>query len=240
MIRDLKGTVIDRIPVENVLISVFDKSGLEFLIPQLLEINPEVIFTSTGGTYTKIKELLGENADGNLVEVAEYTGFPEMEGGLVKTLHPAIHAGILAERNNFSHREYLSSLKAVCMDLVVVNLYPFEKVIEDIRAGKTDPKTGKPLNFESARGNIDIGGPAMIRAAAKNFMGCAPICDPKDYEMIVREIKEAEGCITFDMRVRLAKKVFAVTANYDAKIAEYFLQTQADEIKATYKFSTED
>src|SRR3989338_7653855 len=100
-IRDLKGTVRDRIPVKNVLLSVFDKSGLDVLVPQLIETCPDVRFMSTGGTYKKLTEMFAASGQAErLMEVAQYTGFPEMEGGLVKTLHPKIHAGILGERNN--------------------------------------------------------------------------------------------------------------------------------------------
>ena len=182
-IRDLKGTVEDKIPVINVLVSVSDKTGLEELIPGLVKVQPDLVIMSTGGTYKTIKGILGSSASKHLIEVAEYTESPEMEGGLVKTLHPKIHAGILGERNNPSHRAYLEAQRggAVYIDMVVANLYPFQDVVSKIQAGEANPKTGKPYDVESARGNIDIGGPAMIRGAAKNFPSCAVVCNPADY-----------------------------------------------------------
>ena len=231
-IRDMKGKVEDLIPVENVIVSVSDKRGLELLIPGLMEINPTVRFLSTGGTYTKIKDLLGGPSD-NLLEVSEYTEFPEMEGGLVKTLHPKIHAGILGERNNPEHQKYLEMLDGgVFMDMVVVNLYPFQKVISSPDA-----------NFEMARGNIDIGGPTMIRAAAKNFPSCAAVCNPGDYDGILEHITENKGATSFSQRLKLARKVFEATAEYERAIADYFgeqIDSHLKEIEGLYKFEGED
>lgn len=212
-IRDLKGKVYDKIPVKNVIVSVFDKTGLEGLIPGMLDINPNIRFMSTGGTYKKIKEILGDSYNKSLIEVAEYTEFPEMEGGLVKTLHPKIHAGLLGERNNPEHQKYLEETLngGVFIDMVVVNLYPFDKVIEN-------PAT----TFEQARGNIDIGGPTMIRAGAKNFPSCAVVYSPEDYAHILKSMKENNGCTTFKDRFILAMKVFGKTAEYDANIHQHF------------------
>jgi len=229
MIRDLKGTVDDKIPVKTILVSVFDKSGLEEFIPGLLRVEPHLLILSTGGTYTKIKAILGDNFEYNLMEVASYTEFPEMEGGLVKTLHPKIHAGILGERNNPEHQKYLTDTlhNARYIDMVVVNLYPFEEVV------KSSP------SFEKARGNIDIGGPTMIRAAAKNFPSCAAVCDPAKYGRIVEALQENEGSTTFEQRLRLARRVFALTAAYDKAIAEYFnqqVETSLPEVKGSYQF----
>lgn len=228
-IRDVKGEVQDLIPVENVLISVFDKTGLEELISGLLENNKDVRFISTGGTYKKIKEILGDKTDNHLIEVAKYTGFPEMAGGLVKTLHPKIHAGILGERNNPEHRQYLTQdlNNGVYIDMVVVNLYPFDKVIAD-----------PDVTIEKARGHIDIGGPTMLRAAAKNFLSCAPVCDPKDYKTILKTMKEQNGCTSFEQRLELAGKVFKKTGIYDNLIAQYMdkqlNEEGAEQIKKYY------
>ncbi|MCK5449236.1 hypothetical protein KAI32_00040 [Candidatus Pacearchaeota archaeon] len=212
-IRDLKGKVNDRIPVENVLVSVFDKSGLEKLVPGLIKVNPNVKFMSTGGTYGKIKDILGNSYEDNLIEIEKYTDFPEMEGGLVKTLHPKIHAGLLGERNNLEHQKYLREELngGVFIDMVVVNLYPFDKVT-------ADPNT----TFEQARGNIDIGGPTMIRAGAKNFPSCAVVCDQVHYDTVLKSIEENNGCTTFKERLNLAMKVFDETAKYDRTIQQYF------------------
>lgn len=229
-IRDLKGEVENKIPVDNVIVSVSDKVGLEDFIIGLLYINHDIKFLSTGGTYKKLKEILGGNSRINLFEISEYTGCPEMEGGLVKTLHPKIHAGILGERNNPEHQKYITeTLNGVYIDMVVVNLYPFEKTIAQ-----------KDVTFEQARGNIDIGGPAMLRAAAKNFPSCAAVCDPSDYKLILDEIKENNGCTTLAQRLNLAKKVFALTAEYDKTIADYMFEQihhNLNGVTRCYKFS---
>jgi len=232
-IQNLKGKTEDKIPIKNVIVSVFDKNGLEELIVGLTEINPDIRFMSTGGTYKRIKDILGNSAENNLIEIADYTECPEMEGGLVKTLHPKIHAGILGERNNPEHQRYLAEdlNGAVYIDMVVVNLYPFNEVI-------ANPDT----TFEEARSNIDIGGPTMIRAAAKNFPGCAVVCDTKDYTKLLKGIKENSGYTTFDQRLNLAKKVFALTSKYDNAIVRYMV-TKIDEspekIRKCYEFGNE-
>lgn len=229
-IRDMEGKTFDKIPVRNVLLSTFDKSGLEEFVASLTKINPYIRFLSTGGTYKKIKDVLGADADNSLMEVSEYTEFPEMEGGLVKTLHPKIHAGILGERDNPAHGKYLAEdlNKGVYIDMVVVNLYPFESVI-----AKPD------VTFESARGNIDIGGPTMIRAAAKNFPGCAAVCDPRDYQLLLSNINDNDGCTTFDMRLELAKKVFAITGAYDTAINNFMERqlTHPEKIRGEYNLT---
>lgn len=230
-IRDAKGKIEDKIPVKNVLVSVFDKGGLETLVSGLLSANRDVRFMSTGGTYKRLYEILGPNNKEQIIEVAEYTGFPEMEGGLVKTLHPKIHAGLLGERNNPEHQRYLKEDldNGVYIDMVVVNLYPFDKVV-------ADPE----VTFEKARGNIDIGGPTMLRAAAKNFISCAVVCDPSAYPKVLKEIEENDGCTTFEQRLRLAAKVFEMTWKYDKKIAEYMAQQMHDDpngIKGCYEFT---
>jgi len=211
-IRKITTSVQNLIKVQNVLISVFDKNGLETLVSGLLNINAGIKFYSTGGTYKKLSEILKEKSRTNLVSVEDYTKFPEMEGGLVKTLHPKIHAGILGERNNETHKKYLKEVldNAVFFDMVIINLYPFKDVIS---SGSAD--------IESARGNIDIGGPAMIRAGAKNFLGCAVICNPGDYAEQLKIIRNNKGCTTLDQRFLLAQKTFALTADYDDSINKY-------------------
>lgn len=219
------GGVTDKIPVKTVLLSVFDKKGLETFVPGLVEACPTgVLFLSTGGTYNRLREL----GIPNLLEVAQYTEFPEMEGGLVKTLHPKIHAGILGERNNPAHQEYLKSLgNGVYIDMVVVNLYPFDKVIS--KPGAT---------FEDARGNIDIGGPTMVRGAAKNFPSCAVVIDPDDYAGTLQHVRDNNGCTTLDHRMSLVPKAFYHTAAYDraiaAHMAEHILGSK-DVVRAEYE-----
>ncbi len=231
-IRDLKGKVYDKIPVKNVLVSVFDKSGLENFVFDLMGINPDIRFMSTEGTYRKIKEVLGNTYQDNLIEVAEYTDFPEMEGGLVKTLHPKIHAGLLGERNNPEHQKYLKETLngGVFIDMAVINLYPFEKVIE-----KQD------TTFEQARGNIDIGGPTIIRAAAKNFPSCAAICKPTNYKNIIQSIRDNDGKTDFDLRFQLAKEAFNLTENYDKAINRYLSkpETSLENVRKEYIFTEE-
>ncbi|MCF7866701.1 hypothetical protein K9L67_00110 [Candidatus Woesearchaeota archaeon] len=209
-IRDMKGKIEDEILINNILISVYDKSELENFVPNLIIKNPDITLLSTGGTFRKIKEILGEYFQRNLIEVSDYTEFPEMEGGLVKTLHPKIHAGILGERNNKEHQKYLQGelQGASYIDAVIVNLYPFKEVIS-----KPD------VTFEQARGNIDIGGPTMIRAAAKNFPSCLVITNPVDYKDITFNGKLSTN---FHQRLKYAAKAFTHTAEYEKNIAEYF------------------
>ena len=215
VIRSLVGGVSDRIPVKTVLISVFDKTGLDAFVPELIKATPNILFLSTGCTYKTLQRILDNDRGKHLMEVSEYTGFPEMEGGLVKTLHPRIHAGILGERNNPAHQIYLESLgSASFIDLVIVNLYPFEQVI------------ARDLAFEEARGNIDIGGPTMVRGAAKNFPSCAVIIDPKDYAATLQHLQKNGGCTTLNYRLSLMPKAFAYTAKYDEVIAD-FMANQA-------------
>jgi len=235
MIRDAKGSVDDMLQIKTVLVSVFDKSGLDDFIPRLVELCPGVMFLSTGGTYKKMVELLGEKAKDQLVEVADYTGFPEMEGGLVKTLHPKIHAGILGEKNNPEHQKYIADMNGRYIDMVAVNLYPFEKVIKKIEAGEINPETKRPYDFESARGNIDIGGPCMLRAAAKNFLSCLPICEPFDYLNAMVDLRDNKGAISFYLRQLHAAKVFRVTAEYDRQIAEFLNKSLGREATVTIR-----
>jgi phosphoribosylaminoimidazolecarboxamide formyltransferase/IMP cyclohydrolase len=230
-IRDMEGTVDNLIPVKNIIVSTFDKSGFDFFIPELIKMNPDLRVLSTGGSYIELKSILGSDADRNLTSIADYTGFPEMEGGLVKTIHPKIHAGILGERNNPEHIRYLKEElgDAVFIDMVVGNLYPFEEVI-------AEPKT----TFEMARGNIDIGGPTMIRGAAKNFPSCAAVCDPADYEKIIEKMKKQNGCTNFPQRFELAEKVWFLTEKYDLAIGNFWSRLSdefPEKIMACYKFS---
>ncbi len=213
----------DQVTVSTVLISVSDKSGLETFIPGLIAVNPNVRILSTGGTYNKIKDILGSQAETALMQVADYTGQPETEGGLVKTLDFKIYLGILTETYNASHAGDLERTKARPIDMVVVNLYPFAKTIQ---------KTG--VTPEMARGNIDIGGPCMIRASAKNYLRVASVVDPGDYAHIIRELKDNSGKTTLETRFRLAQKAFAHTADYDQMIAGYLRDRTPAEVAACY------
>lgn len=211
------------IEVRNILISVSDKSNLNQLVTQLLEINPQVTLYSTGGTYNAISEFLGDRADARLKQVSDYTGQPETQGGLVKTLDFKIYLSILTETYNDKHRQDLARTGAVPFDMVVVNLYPFKQTIS-----KPD------VTVEQARGNIDIGGPCMIRASAKNFIRVASVVDPEDYSVILSEMQTGNGRISLDLRFRLAQKAFAHTAAYDRMIAEYLNASAIENVRECY------
>ena len=212
-----------RIKIRNVLMSVSDKTGLDEFVPALVKACPGVRIYSTGGTYAKIKELLGDEADKTLVAVSDYTGQPEMQGGLVKTLDFKIYLGLLSETYNEAHQSDLKRLEANPIDMVVVNLYPFRETVA---------KDG--VTPEMARTNIDIGGPCMIRASAKNYLRVASVTDPLDYGNIVNELADHEGTLGFDTRFKLMKKAFAHTAEYDSAIANFFTSRAWEEVDSTY------
>ncbi len=214
----------DLVKVNTVLISVSDKTGLEKFIPALVSVNPEIRILSTGGTFNRIKEILGDAANTHLTAVSEYTGQPETQGGLVKTLDFKIYLGLLTETYNPDHQGDLKRTGAVPIDMVVVNLYPFQQTVAD-----------PDVTMEKARGNIDIGGPCMIRAGAKNFIRVAPVVDPGDYPAISHELDALEGMISLEMRSNLARKAFAHTAKYDADIAEFFAGCDFAKIQGAYE-----
>ncbi len=214
----------DRLRVNHILISVSDKSGLEAFVPKLLSANPDIRIFSTGGTYARLGEILAERAGDCLTQVSDYTGQPETQGGLVKTLDFKIYLGLLTETYNDAHQADLKRTGGVPIDMVVVNLYPFQETIA--QPGATP---------EQARGNIDIGGPCMIRAAAKNFIRVASVVDPNDYESIIDEMAASDGQISLALRYRLARKAFAHTAAYDAAIAGYLNDTPFSTVADEYK-----
>ena len=217
-------TEIDnRVKVSNVLMSVSDKTGLETFVPALVKACPGVKIYSTGGTYTMVKEILGAAADGTLVAVSDYTGQPEMQGGLVKTLDFKIYLGLLSEKYNDAHQADLKRLSAQPIDMVVVNLYPFRQTVA--KEGVTP---------EMARTNIDIGGPCMVRASAKNYLRVASVTDPLDYGAIAGELESHGGTLGLDTRFRLMKKAFSHTAEYDAAIAKFFTSRTWEEVDSTY------
>ncbi len=212
------------VKVDRVLASVSDKTGLDVLVSGLLAVNPEVMIYSTGGTYDAIHRLLGEaGAARHLTSVSDYTGQPAMQGGLVKTLDFKIYLGLLSETYNPAHVQDLERAGAVAIDMVVVNLYPFSATVA---------KDG--VTPEAARTNIDIGGPCMIRAAAKNYLRTASVTDPADYIGIVDALRANGGKLTLDRRLELMQKAFAHTAAYDSAIAAYFADRTPDEIARCY------
>ena len=192
--------MLDVLPIRRALISVSDKAGLAVLAAALVRRNVEVL--STGGTAKALREY-----GCKVTEVADYTGFPEMLDGRVKTLHPKIHGGLLARRDFPAHMEHIAAHDIAPIDLVVVNLYPFEKI-----AGQAD------ASWEELIENIDIGGPSMLRSAAKNHDAVTVICDPADYDDVIVAL-DVVGGTAHAQRRRLALKVFARTAAYDAAIA---------------------
>ncbi|MCL1992090.1 MAG: bifunctional phosphoribosylaminoimidazolecarboxamide formyltransferase/IMP cyclohydrolase [Spirochaetes bacterium] len=197
--------------MKRALISVFDKSGIAELASFLSGAGWEII--STGGTAKH----LGESKI-PVTDVSAITGFPECLDGRVKTLHPALHAGILARRDDKSHAESLQALGIGAIDLVCVNLYPFfEKVKGD---------TGRAHYIEETIEFIDIGGPAMLRAAAKNYRDVIALTDPRDYSHVAQCLKTGDGVVPLDMKKRLAGKVFNLTAAYDAAVSRFLLEEE--------------
>jgi phosphoribosylaminoimidazolecarboxamide formyltransferase/IMP cyclohydrolase len=194
------------------LISVSDKTGVVDLARTLARLDFRIL--STGGTA----KLLGE-AGVPVTEVADYTGFPEMLDGRVKTLHPKVHAGILARRDLPAHQAAMQREGIDFIDLVVVNLYPFQQTVA--RADST---------FDEAVENIDIGGPTMVRAAAKNHAHVAIVTDPADYACIVEELTASNGNLSAATRLALAKKAFSHTAQYDGSISNYLTSLDDDRV----------
>ena len=211
------------VTVRRALLSVSDKTGLETLVLGLIAQNPAIELYSTGGTHAFIAKLLGEKAGQNLIAVSDYTGQPETQGGLVKTLDFKIYLGLLTETYNAAHQADLARTLAVPLDLVVVNLYPFRETIA---------KEG--VTVEEARANIDIGGPCMIRASAKNYLRVASVVDPADYPMLLNELKNNAGRLSVTTRFGFAQKAFAHTAGYDAAIAAYLGGRDPEQVAATY------
>lgn len=198
-----------RIPLRRALISVADKAGLELLIPRLWEIVPDLEIYSTGGTYQKILAMAEElGTQQRLVQISSYTGQPEMQGGLVKTLDYRIYLGLLSEQFNTAHQEDLERTGSVAFDLTICNFYPFEA---------TAASTGATL--EDLRTHIDIGGPTMLRASAKNFLRVAPVCRPQDYESLLEELRATGGATRLPWRADQAAIAFRYTAHYESAIA---------------------
>ena len=193
---------MDKIKIKRALISVSDKTGLIELGRALHECGAEIL--STGGSAKALRD-----AGIAATEVADYTGFPEMMDGRVKTLHPKIHGGLLALRDNPSHVASMDEHSIGAIDLVAINLYPFEATV------------ASGADFETCVENIDIGGPAMVRSAAKNHGYVTIVTDPSDYAAVIDEIK-SEGGTTLDTRRKLAAKAYSRTGSYDAAIAQWF------------------
>ena len=195
--------------IKRALISVYDKTGIAEFAKLLTDKGIEIV--SSGGTYKFLKE---KGID--VIEVNQVTGFDEIMDGRVKTLHPSIHGGILARRNNQSDMAILKEKNIIPIDIVVVNLYPFfEKYSADI-------------SFDEKLEFIDIGGPTMLRSSAKNFKYVTVIVDPGDYEKVLEEMKANQGATTLKTRFLLARKVFATTSSYDTAITRYLDKIDPD------------
>ena len=194
--------------IRRAIISLSDKSGIIEFAKELQTFGTEIL--STGGTAKTLRE------NGlKIVDISEYTGFPEMLDGRVKTLHPKVHGGLLGIRDNPEHVKKMNEYGIKEIDMVVVNLYPFEATV------------AKPsCTIEEGIENIDIGGPTMLRAAAKNYPYVTVIVDPEDYKLILEEMKTNDGSISKSTNFRLAKKVFQLTSHYDKAISEYLNNKQ--------------
>lgn len=189
--------------MKRALISVYDKKGIVEFAKGLAELGWQII--STGGSYRELK-----SSGIDVIGIEEVTGFPEILDGRVKTLNPYIHGGILYRRDDESHLKTVKDMNISSIDMVVNNLYPFEETLKK-----------KDVTHEEIIENIDIGGPSMIRAAAKNYKDVTVIVDPEDYQLVLRELRE-NGQTTLKTRLYLARKVFNYTAYYDSLISEYF------------------
>jgi phosphoribosylaminoimidazolecarboxamide formyltransferase/IMP cyclohydrolase len=189
--------------IERAIISVTDKSGIVGLANSLSGLGVQIL--STGGTARALRE-----GGVSVTDISDYTGFPELMDGRIKTLHPKVHGGLLGLRDNPEHVETMKAHGIKPIDMVVVNLYQFEKTVA---------KEGVTLG--EAIENIDIGGPSMLRASAKNFRHVTVIVDPADYEIVLQEMKKTGGETTLKTRFRLARKVFQLTHRYDGAISQY-------------------
>jgi len=193
--------------IKRAIISVTDKKGIVDFAKSLSRFDVEIL--STGGTAKALRQ-----GGVPVTGISDYTGFPEMMDGRVKTLHPKVHGGLLGLRDNPEHVRMMEKYGIKGIDMVVVNLYQFEKTVA--KAGVT---------LEEAIENIDIGGPSMLRSSAKNFKDVTVIVDPVDYDRVLKEMEGSGGETTLKTRFRLARKVFRLTHEYDGAISQYLEMT---------------
>ncbi|MBC8457920.1 MAG: IMP cyclohydrolase [Deltaproteobacteria bacterium] len=194
--------------IKTAIISVTDKAGVVDFASSLSKLGVDIL--STGGTARALR------GGGIFVtDISDYTGFPEMMDGRVKTLHPKVHGGLLGRRDNPEDVKMMKEHDIKAIDMVVVNLYQFENTVA---------KEG--VTLEEAIENIDIGGPSMLRSSAKNFKDVTVVVDPADYNVVLKEMEETGGETTLKTRFRLAKKVFGLTHQYDGAISEYLEKTE--------------
>jgi len=216
-IAAVSAKVEDKVAIKTALISVFDKTGIEELGKYLASKGVHIL--STGGTAAKLREL-----GCTVQDVADYTGSPEILDGRVKTLHPKVHGGLLAARGNEKHEKEMGDHKIRGIDLVIVNLYPFAQAV------------AKGGDFATCIENIDIGGPAMIRASAKNNASVTICTSPGQYEGLVKQMDSNDGCTTFDFRKNLACAAYALTASYDSMVSSW-MEKQVSEPPSTHTIS---
>jgi phosphoribosylaminoimidazolecarboxamide formyltransferase/IMP cyclohydrolase len=194
--------------IERAVVSVSDNGGLAEFVKVLADLKVEIL--STGGTAKSLRD-----QGIKVIDVSEYTGFPEMMEGRVKTLHPKVHGGILADRDKPEHMAQMKQQGIKRIDMVVVNLYPFEATV------------AKPgCTLAEAIENIDIGGPSLIRASAKNNKHVTVVVDPTDYAPLAKELKENNGVISPQTNFRMAQKAFQHTHHYDGAIAQYLAKVK--------------
>ena len=208
--------------IQRALISVYDKTDLLDIANALTQRGVEIL--STGGTARHLRD-----AEIDLLDVSDYTGFPEMMDGRVKTLHPKIHGGLLAERDNAEHNAQAEAHGIGSIDMVICNLYPFEATV-------AKPDVTLPEAIE----NIDIGGPTMIRAAAKNYRHVAALTAPNQYPQIIADLDANDGCLSEARRFELAKAAFAHTAHYDTAIANYLANVDSVRSRAIHRPSIDN
>ena len=206
---------MNQIKIKKAIVSVSNKMYLEKLLPYFLENKIKIL--STGGTYKTLKKL-SDKLD--IQSISEYTGFPEILDGRVKTLHPLIHSGILADRFNQNHKSQLKKNKVSTFDLVVINLYPFQEMIESF-----------PNEKEKCIENIDIGGPCIIRASAKNFKNVMVLSNPNQYKGFVLLAKKNKNIFSLKQRENYAREAFAITANYESVISNWFSSANVSKTK---------
>ncbi len=214
----------DLVPIRHVLASTYDKTGLADFVRGLVEACPGVRFYSTGGSFDELAAALGRGA--HLVKVSDYTGQPEMKGGLVKTLDWKIYLGLLAESGDAAHEADLERFGAVAFDMVISNLYPFVELAADRGASPED-----------LRQRIDVGGPSMTRAAAKNYLRVAAVSGPAQYAAVLGELRETGGRTRLETRRRLAAQAFDRLSRYDAAISATLGGLEPAAVAAAYGIS---
>jgi phosphoribosylaminoimidazolecarboxamide formyltransferase / IMP cyclohydrolase len=215
----------DLVAVRRALVSTYDKTGLADLVRGMASACPDLRFYSTGGTYDALRDALSGPGGGgaSLVKVSDYTGQPEMKGGLVKTLDWKIYLGLLAESGDEAHEADLERAGAVAFDMVISNLYPFAEAAADPKAAPED-----------LRQRIDIGGPSMIRAAAKNYLRVASVSSPAQYGALLAELEAKGGATCLDTRRRLAAEAFGLISRYDAIVSTRLGGLSSSAVAAAY------